>query len=710
MTPKMCASPLILTFALVALQATAGNVITNVHDLAAASKALRIKLAEFDLEATVAATVPGSSKLVLADGNDFALVSTVNEPRVAPPVKIGDRVHIRGKLSYTRPNAAPANCESIETIGKGNPPIARDVGFREILYGECDWHWVRVSGLVRDVSQSETSEKWVILVLCADGESLNVSMFVGNSPASELSRLIGCEIEICGFANPQTGSWRRYAGRFFQCPDPSLATVRKTPDSPFAAHHISDLRYRTPSQIASFGRVKAKGVAIARWGEHNALVHARAFGIIHIVCDTDKPPRRGQSIEVAGFPLSNLFNLTLNHAVWRETSPIAMRDQKVSVFSAKDILPKDITQGSRKAWLHGRTIRMTGTVYSLPNQRFRKDTLLVENSGQIVSVVDGGDVSAFTGLSIGCEVEITGVCALDFKTYQPDRIFPQIEDFTIIVQDPGEIRVVSRPSWWTPARLWSFVGTLIACLLGIFAWNIALRKAAARKGRELMREQLEHEKSRLKTSERTRLAVELHDSIAQSLTGVSLEIDTAERMSRDASDGMRAHLRTAANALKACRDELKNCLWDLRSRALESRDMNDAISQTLAPHLSGSGVQIDFAVPRARLSDNTAHTILRIVRELVINAVRHGHADEIWIAGSIDGTLLRFSVRDNGCGFDPASAPGFSDGHYGLLGIQERVDEFEGEFEIDSNAGSGTTATVSFSLRNESGGASEDRP
>jgi signal transduction histidine kinase len=106
-------------------------------------------------------------------------------------------------------------------------------------------------------------------------------------------------------------------------------------------------------------------------------------------------------------------------------------------------------------------------------------------------------------------------------------------------------------------------------------------------------------------------------------------------------------------------------------------------------------------VSRERLSDNTAHGILRIIRELASNAVRHGGATEIRIAGSIEKDRLLFSVSDNGCGFDPENHPGVADGHYGLQGIQDRIDGFEGEMAIKSTVGEGTKATISIKTNGE---------
>ena len=65
-----------------------------------------------------------------------------------------------------------------------------------------------------------------------------------------------------------------------------------------------------------------------------------------------------------------------------------------------------------------------------------------------------------------------------------------------------------------------------------------------------------------------------------------------------------------------------------------------------------SALTVRFDVPRRRLTDSTAHSILCIVRELATNAVRHGHATAVQVDGDCHGRQVAFAVRDNGCGFD----------------------------------------------------------
>ena len=79
------------------------------------------------------------------------------------------------------------------------------------------------------------------------------------------------------------------------------------------------------------------------------------------------------------------------------------------------------------------------------------------------------------------------------------------------------------------------------------------------------------------------------------------------------------------------------------------------------------------------------------------DAVRHGGAANIRIAGKIHTGALNISVRDDGCGFDTSTRPGQTEGHFGLDGIIERIERLGGTFKIESSPGRGTYAVMSFS-------------
>ena len=193
-------------------------------------------------------------------------------------------------------------------------------------------------------------------------------------------------------------------------------------------------------------------------------------------------------------------------------------------------------------------------------------------------------------------------------------------------------------------------------------------------------------------------AVELHDSVAQNLTAVAMELETARQFQDGAPREMLDHLGIAWRTLKSCREELRNCLWDLRSQALEEPDMETAVRRTLLPHVKGVDVEVRFDVPRTLISDNTTHAILRIIRELVLNGIRHGGAKTIRVEGGVEGGALSFSVQDDGRGFDPEKCPGVADGHFGLQGIRERVRQLSGTLAIESGPGRGAKAIVTIPI------------
>jgi signal transduction histidine kinase len=148
--------------------------------------------------------------------------------------------------------------------------------------------------------------------------------------------------------------------------------------------------------------------------------------------------------------------------------------------------------------------------------------------------------------------------------------------------------------------------------------------------------------------------------------------------------------------LASCRHELKCCLWDLRSRTFEEKNMAEAVERTIANHLGQTASTVRFNVPREALSDSDAHVVLRIIRELTVNAIRHGHASYVKIAGELKDGFIKFSVRDDGCGFDPETANGPEQGHFGIQGIRERVAAINGSIDIRSVSGKGTRITVSI--------------
>ena len=118
----------------------------------------------------------------------------------------------------------------------------------------------------------------------------------------------------------------------------------------------------------------------------------------------------------------------------------------------------------------------------------------------------------------------------------------------------------------------------------------------------------------------------------------------------------------------------------------------------MATSVGDAALEIRFDAQRSRLTDAFTHALLCIVRELSSNSVRHGHASTVRIEGATDGNMLRFSVSDDGCGFDTSRRAGVSEGHFGLEGIKDRVARLGGTFALSSSPGGGTRAYLSLPL------------
>ena len=449
--------------------------------------------------------------------------------------------------------------------------------------------------------------------------------------------------------------------------------------------------------IAKQGTRTAKGHVLAVWDQSKILMQALQGDIVLVVAKSCTLPAVGDFIEVAGLPETTLYNLLLNRAVWRPAAAAEKLTRAARTVSADQFTANEKGE-SGIIKLHGQTVKIKGSVCGMPSPDTGENIMYLENSGHIIPINIDASRSALGMLAIGCGVEATGVFVVNTPVWSPNSGLPNAKLYSIVTRYPDDIKILSRPPWLTTGKMIIIVGLLAVIIVGILIWNIMLRIVYRQRVQALAREEVKCIEYDLKVQERTRLAVELHDSLAQDMGGLALEVKTALAAGSECPAEMMHHLQIADKALQSCNNELRQCLWDLRSQALDEKDMNSAIQRTLQPHIHDEEVIARCNIPRSLLPDHTAHTMLRIVRELVINAIKHGHATQIRIAGSYNNGELKFSVSDNGTGFDINTAPGILQGHFGLEGIRERIGQMGGTFNLRSLPGRGTKATISLNI------------
>ena len=648
-----------------------------------------------DIQATIAYPpefpTTGPSCLLVTDSSGSSLLQN-HIKGTNFLVHAGDRVRAIGVVVSER-GGVYAQFTNVTVLAHGKPPKAVHATVDELLSGKFYGQIVTVRGEITDVSPDEIDKGYVFFILTDGDRSIYMPSPWKYEMRGKAEDLIGSIVETtAAFIPGHNAGRRRCIGHVLQImATQDMKVIRKSERDLYDVPEISDARTLNPEKVFTLGKRRVIGTVLASWHADRALVKTDDGFLVRLDLASTNTPAPGLRIEAVGLPESDLYNVNLRRVRWRPATGVPLSAEQPIHVSAVSLL--GYAPDNRKSGYHGRMVDVKGIVRGFSHGENKK-RIILEDGGFLLSVDFSRCPEALSDVTMGCTVKIIGIAVLEVDNWRPSAIFPQIKEVFVVATSPDAITVLARPSWWTAGRSLTVIALLLAAMFAIVAWNRSLKSLAERRGRELTAETISHVATEMKVRERTRLAVELHDSIAQNLTGAIMEIRTGLRLGENVSGETREHLDMARKTLESCRHELRNCIWDLRNRALEQTDMEKAIRLTVTPQIGSAMLAVRFAVPRERISDNSAHAILRIIRELAVNAVRHGHATSIKVAGSIADGQFMFSVSDNGHGFDPDAAPSVEEGHFGLQGIRERVADFNGEMSIESTSGKGAKVSI----------------
>ena len=190
--------------------------------------------------------------------------------------------------------------------------------------------------------------------------------------------------------------------------------------------------------------------------------------------------------------------------------------------------------------------------------------------------------------------------------------------------------------------------------------------------------------------ERTRMARDIHDTLAQGFTGVILQSDAAEEalLEEDPEHAVR-HMRRARELARESLGEARRSVHALRPQALEKAAFPDALKAIITNAAAGTSLHANFQLkgePR-ELQPAVEENLLHIGQEALTNALKHAHATEFQARLCFDSGAVRLELRDNGDGFvvDAVNGEGF-----GLIGMKERAEQIGATLTILSETGAGT--------------------
>lgn len=263
----------------------------------------------------------------------------------------------------------------------------------------------------------------------------------------------------------------------------------------------------------------------------------------------------------------------------------------------------------------------------------------------------------------------------------------------LIALNPFENRNITIYSFIAIIRTISFIA------VGFF---ISFLVSRLREQRESLREanaNLMHYASTLEqltvSRERNRLARELHDTLAHSLTAISVSLETAKAYFDIDPVQSRELIDTSLEATRKGVDETRRALKALRSSDLVDMGLRLAVKKAAESAASrfGLDLELDLQDPMPSLSPDVEQTILRVTQEAIENITKHSQAKKFSIHLSSDGRTL-LVIQDDGIGFDMKSKE--ITGHFGMVGMRERAELAGGQLKIESTKGKGTKVALTI--------------
>jgi signal transduction histidine kinase/ligand-binding sensor domain-containing protein len=368
--------------------------------------------------------------------------------------------------------------------------------------------------------------------------------------------------------------------------------------------------------------------------------------------------------------------------------------------------PKAVRGGDGKLWFATGTGVAVVDVTKLPTERRpispRVENVVVDGVANASSSlsrlpprlstlqINYGALSLSTGTKLRFRYMLEGA--------NTDWVYAGVQRQASFARLPGgdyrfRVTATSDGLWNEPEAVWAFslpppfyqtfwFGAACAAILASAIWGYWVLSMRAMRN-----------KYALVIAERVRVSRDIHDVLLQSLGAVGLELEVV------ASHLDSADRQAGANALQRLRRQVQNCvtearqsIWELRTPGLETHDITEALRDLAENTNWGRPVQIDITSMghARRRSPQTEEQLLRIAREAISNAVRHGNANHVEVAVTHRRNAVSLRVSDDGCGFQPESVPA-NRAHCGLAAMKERAEKVGGRFKVVSRHGAGTT-------------------
>jgi signal transduction histidine kinase len=598
---------------------------------------------------------------------------------------------------------------AVTVHGSKPVPSGSPIDPKQFFAGSDAGTRVEVRGIVQAVES--LGSNWQLAV---DSDFGIVPVAVAASVLDNPAQLVDAEVRVRGVAASLFNARGELLSPRLLCGVAGDIIIEKAPPPPASIPLVplDDLMKFSPEARARH-RVRVRGtVTNSVPGRYVYLQHLNRA--IRVETIDSVAFSQGDVVEVIGFIEQRSFIAMLvgaeGHKIGQGPvpAPIDITPREIiainaaAKFNGLPAQPHDF--GGHLVRFPARLLAVQDKFEHHPNSR----RLVLDSEGMMLAAeLIGRDGETFPTLLPDSILQVTGIVQLDY----PEKILPtpQMHAYRldIFLQNAADIVVLSEPNWWTPERTMRVLAVGSLPLVGALIWVWQLRRQVNRKTLELGVEMRARRDAVIEFDatmrERTRLAANLHDTLLQTMSGLTYQLEACEAESIPREVRASNHLDTARRMVQRGQEDLRGTVWALRVLPFKGRTLADALRVTAERMQEGHPVAISVVSKgeTPAVSEFVAGNLLLIAQEAINNALKHAQARNIKITLSVSGDPGRIclEVEDDGIGFTPATIPTTTSDHFGLLGMQERAERLGGVFELQSNPGHGTRIRVRIPMR-----------
>jgi len=560
----------------------------------------------------------------------------------------------------------------LRVLGDGVMPKPQLFPFSELANGQHDSQWAQVRGIVRSAAVDRTSWREPAMAMRVASEGGEFSVRVPIAHEQDFSSWVDSEVLIEGVCGSLYNANRQLTGILFYVPRLSFIAM----EAPATEVPLSTL-LRFSAAEGSRHRVRVRGIVGYQQPGSALFLQSQGKGL-RVLTQQATPLEIGDLVDVLGFPAMGDSAPMLEDAVFHRLG--------------HEHVPEPVKLNLRTPWEEFDSAVVT-TDAKLLNRQAQPDGLRLTLQHNDVffdaSLPAGPAAERLSAIPLNSEVRVTGICLV-----RSGGLWRTPQSFRMLLRLPGDVIVLTTPSWWNSRHTLWLLGITGGVLLAVMVWVVVL-------GRRLQ-EQMAVIRQKLRSGavleERNRIARELHDTLEQELAGITMQLDLAVDCFQRAPGVAQHALETARDMSRHSMVEARRSVWDLRCQLLEDGDLVSALAQIVEPLVPREQTKVDFKIQGSpvQLPNPVQMNLLRIGQEAVANAVKHGRAGKVSIELRYATASVGLTVTDDGQGFNPGLSS--SAGHFGLLDMRERAQSMGSHLTVESEPGRGTRIAVEISL------------